>query len=83
MDVVRTPQRWRRVDRPNRAGIWIQLLGADLPHPPYPDHGTLTETEADAIMQWTMKNQIGVRRSFDLWRFRNEKDLMAFLLKWC
>ena len=78
MDI--TPQRWQRVDRP---GIWIQLLGTQSQYPPYPDHGHLTETAADAIMEWTMQNRCGVRMSFDMWRFRSEKELLAFVMKWC
>jgi hypothetical protein len=63
--------------------VWIQLHGSELPIPSYPDHTSLTETEADAIMQWTMENHMGVRMSFDMWKFRDEKELMVFLLKWC
>jgi hypothetical protein len=77
-----TPQRWERIEY-DRPGVWIRLYGAEPTYPSYPDHGHLTEKEADAIMEWTMQNRCGVRMSFDMWRFRNEKELLAFILKWC
>jgi hypothetical protein len=47
-----------------------------------PKH-SLTDTEADAIMQWTMEHKVGVQMSFDMWKFRNEAELTVFILKWC
>lgn len=79
---VRVPQRYERVSKP-QSGVWIRLLGAQLPVAPYPDHTTLTDSEADAIMQWSMQNKVGVRMAYDMWRFKNEKELLVFLLKWC
>lgn len=78
--IVRTPQRYKF--EPDKGSYYIQLLGAEPDSPPFPDI-TLTENEADAIMQWCMEHQCGVRTSFNMWRFKNEKDLMAFVLKWC
>ena len=77
---VRTPQRYEY--QPDKGRYYIRLLGIEPDSPPFPD-STLTETEADAIMLWSMGHQCGVRMSFDMWNFKNEKDLMAFILKWC
>lgn len=55
--------------------IWIEVC--------HSDESSLTDNEADAIMQWTMENKIGVRMAFQLWKFRTEKELTAFVLKWC
>ena len=77
---VRTPQRYEC--QPDKGRYYIRLLGIEPDSPPFPD-STLTETEADAIMLWSMEHQCGVRMSFDMWNFKNEKDLMAFILKWC
>ena len=73
-----------RYDIPSdKSGIWIRVYGPERQFPSYPDHGTLTESEADAIMQWTMENKIGVRMSYDMWRFRSAAERTAFILKWC
>ena len=78
---VRVPQRWEKINR--RPGVWIRLHGPALAHPSYPDHTSLTESEADAIMQWCMEHKCGVRMSFDMWKFKNKQELMLFVLKWC
>lgn len=77
---VRIPQLYEAV--PSKGPLWIRLLGPEPDSPPFPQ-SCLTEKEADAIMQWCMEHQCGVRMSFDMWNFKNEKDLMAFILKWC
>lgn len=58
----------------HRTGIWVEVS--------HPDGRSLTDNEGDAIMQWTMKNQIGVRMSFHMWKFKTEAELTAFVLKW-
>ena len=77
---VRIPQRYQ--PQTDKGRYYIRLLGIEPDSPPFPD-STLTEKEADAIMLWSMEHQCGVRMSFDMWNFKNEKDLMAFILKWC
>jgi hypothetical protein len=42
----------------------------------------LTEKDMDQIQQWSWETGIGQRMSFDTWRFRNNADITAFLLKW-
>jgi hypothetical protein len=52
----------------------------------YP-HGAVTatglrDTDMDPIQDWCVANKCGVRTAFDTFRFRNEKELTIFLLKW-
>ncbi len=77
---VQTPQRYIPVTY--KGPYWIRLLGVEPDSPPFPE-STLTEAEADAIMQWSMQHQCGVRMSFDMGKFRDEKELLAFVLTWC
>jgi hypothetical protein len=36
----------------------------------------------DKIGQWCYEHKCGRRTSYDTFKFRNEKDMTAFLLKW-
>ena len=52
----------------------------------YP-HGAVTttglrDTDMDPIQDWCVANKCGRRTSFDTFRFRDEKELAFFLLKW-
>jgi len=40
------------------------------------------ELTLDQIGQWCYENHCGRRTSYDMFKFRNEKDITAFLLKW-
>jgi hypothetical protein len=77
---IRTPQRYELVK--GKGSKWIRLLGPEPDSPPFPE-SCLTQKEADAIMEWCMQNDCGVRMSFDMWRFKTQEDMMVFLLKWC
>ena len=51
------------------------------------DHGAITPTglrseHMDPIQDWCVQNKCGVRTSFDMFKFRDEKELSMFLLKW-
>ena len=82
MDLRTPPYHYEILDR--NPGVWIQLW-----HPEHNDAGlfapkhSLTESELDAIMQWSMEHKCGVRMSWDMWKFRNQAELTAFVLKWC
>jgi hypothetical protein len=41
-----------------------------------------TQNALDKIGQWCYENHFGRRTSYDTFKFRNEKDMTAFLLKW-
>ena len=56
-------------------GIWIEVC--------HRNGDSLTDTQAETIMQWTMENQVGVRMAFQMWKFKTEAELAAFALKWC
>ena len=52
----------------------------------YP-HGAVTatglrDTDMDPVQDWCVANRCGVRTAFDTFRFRDEKELAFFLLKW-
>jgi hypothetical protein len=44
-----------------------------------PGYATVT---LDQVGQWCYENHCGRRTSYDTFKFRNEKDMTAFLLKW-
>jgi hypothetical protein len=65
----------KRIKRGGPKEIWTEVW--------HKNGDSLTDNEGDAIMQWTMQNQLGVRMSFHMWKFKSEADLTAFVLKWC
>ena len=42
----------------------------------------LNENDMDPIQDWTKQSNCGVRTSFDTFKFRNEKQITMFLLRW-
>ena len=51
------------------------------------DHGAVTptglrDTHLDPVQDWCVQNKCGRRTSFDTFKFRNEKELAMFLLRW-
>jgi hypothetical protein len=69
---------WQRVE----SGPKI-ILVAQCQYP----HGAITptglrDTDMDPIQDWCVANKCGVRTSFDTFKFRDEKELSMFLLKW-
>lgn len=42
----------------------------------------LSEQDMDPIQEWCQQHNCGVRKSFDTFRFRNNKEITFFLLKW-
>lgn len=53
----------------------------------YYEHGALTATglanfDMDPIQAWCEQNECGIRISFEEFKFRNQKELSLFLLKW-
>ena len=40
------------------------------------------ELSLDKVGEWCYENRCGRRTSYDTFKFRNEKDMTAFLLKW-
>lgn len=51
------------------------------------DHGAVTPTGLREehfvpVQQWCVDHRCGQRISFDMFRFRNRKEMSAFLLRW-
>lgn len=36
----------------------------------------------DEILSWCKQAKLGRRVSYDMWTFRNEQEMMAFILRW-
>jgi hypothetical protein len=48
----------------------------------YSNPGHLNEETLLPVQQWSNEHDCGVRTSFDTWRFRNNAEITAFLLRW-
>ena len=51
------------------------------------DNGAITPTglreeHLVPVQAWCVENQCGIRTSFDMFRFRDEKEMSMFLLRW-
>ena len=69
---------WEPYDKPK--GIWLRVQLAY-------EHGAVTPTGLREemlipVQEWSDEHDCGQRMSFDLWRFRNQKEVTAFLLRW-
>jgi hypothetical protein len=42
----------------------------------------LIQSQLEEIGQWCNENCCGQRTSYDMFKFRNEKEIAAFLLRW-
>jgi hypothetical protein len=42
----------------------------------------LNETDMDPIQVWTTECRCGTRMSFNVWKFKNEKQITMFLIRW-
>jgi len=42
----------------------------------------LNETDMDPVQTWTEECNCGTRMSFNVWKFKNEKHITMFLMKW-
>lgn len=50
-------------------------------------HGAITPTglredDMDPIQEWCEKSKCGIRVSFDMFKFKDRKEITAFLLVW-
>jgi hypothetical protein len=67
--------------------VWQRLPGNWLMAKYQYPHGAVTATglrdiDMDPVQDWCVANKCGVRTAFDTFRFRDEKELAFFLLKW-
>ena len=42
----------------------------------------LSEPDMDPIQAWSEECRCGVRMSFNVWQFKNEKKITMFLMRW-
>lgn len=42
----------------------------------------LNETDMDPIQAWSTECNCGIRMSFNIWKFKNEKQITMFLIRW-
>lgn len=42
----------------------------------------LSENDVDPIQRWCEEHNCGVRTSFDMFKFKNKKEMTMFLLRW-
>ena len=42
----------------------------------------LNEDDMDPVQAWSTECRCGVRMSFNVWKFKNEKHITMFLIRW-
>jgi hypothetical protein len=42
----------------------------------------LNEVDMDPIQTWSVECNCGTRMSFNVWKFKNEKQITMFLIRW-
>jgi hypothetical protein len=42
----------------------------------------LNESDMDPIQAWSQECNCGTRMSFNVWKFKNEKQITMFLIRW-
>jgi len=68
--------KWQRLP-----GLKLQAYVDDIRPENRPGRG-LRETDMDPIGEWTMECNCGTRMSFNVWLFKNEKQITMFLIRW-
>ena len=68
--------KWQRLP-----GLKLQAYVDDVRPENRPGRG-LQETDMDPIQAWTEECRCGVRMSFNVWLFKNEKQITMFLIRW-
>lgn len=64
-----------------RKGLELEAIGHEW-NPSNPGLSNLREEDMDLVQRWCWETNIGKRMSFDTFKFRNEKEMTAFLLRW-
>ena len=77
MGMTYTPKiKWQRLP-----GLKLQAYVDDIRPENRPTHG-LRETDMDPVQAWSEECRCGVRMSFNVWLFKNEKQITMFLIRW-
>jgi len=56
----------------DKKGYWVELHSPDL----------LYEDAMIEIDRWVIKNELGRRMAFNMWKLKNEKSRNWFILRW-
>ena len=67
--------KWQRLP-----GLKLQAYTDDVAPRGY-ERG-LNESDMDPVQAWTTECNCGKRMSFNVWKFKNEKHITMFLMKW-
>jgi hypothetical protein len=67
--------KWQRLP-----GLKLQAYTDDVAPRGY-ERG-LNESDMDPVQEWSIECNCGVRMSFNVWKFKNEKQITMFLIKW-
>jgi hypothetical protein len=67
--------KWQRLP-----GLKLQAYTDDVAPRGY-ERG-LNESDMDPVQVWTTECNCGTRMSFNVWKFKSEKHITMFLLKW-
>lgn len=46
------------------------------------EYASLSSRDMDPVQEWCDEHGVGIRMSFDTFRFRTESDKFLFLMKW-
>ena len=77
MGMTYTPKiKWQRLP-----GLKLQAYVDDIRPENRPGRG-LGETDMDPVQAWSEECCCGVRMSFNVWNFKNEKQITMFLIRW-
>ena len=68
--------KWQRLP-----GLKLQAYVDDIRPENRPGRG-LRETDMDPIQAWSEECRCGTRMSFNVWLFKNEKQITMFLIRW-
>ena len=68
--------KWQRLP-----GLKLQAYVDDIRPENRPGRG-LGESDMDPIQAWSEECRCGVRMSFNVWLFKNEKQITMFLIRW-
>jgi len=42
----------------------------------------LNESDMDPVQEWSVECNCGTRMSFNVWKFKNERQITMFLIRW-
>ena len=76
MSEYKSKIKWQRLP-----GLKLQAYVDDIRPTNRPGRG-LNESDMDPVQAWTEECCCGTRMSFNVWHFKNEKQITMFLIRW-